>query len=138
MAPGATTIAFSPSPSTITSASPVRAVVVRTSDRMPSVARTPSSSRPSASAPTAPTKRVRAPARAAATAWLSPLPPGPSARPDDSNVCPATGSAATSRTRSRLALPSTVTPLPPGMAERYWRTGRTGRSNGNDDLVPRG
>ena len=123
-APGSTTMTFSPAASTITTARPVRPCVVRTRASMPSAARTRSSSAPSGSVPTAPTNRVRAPARAAATAWFRPLPPGPLTRVAPSTVSPAPGSSATRRAMSRFALPSTVTPDRLGIPARYGlRTG---------------
>ncbi|CAB4585743.1 unannotated protein [freshwater metagenome] len=80
-APGTTMIEFSPASLTPMSARPVgvpattRTPVVST----PSAAITPSSRRPASSSPTADTNATRAPARAEATAWFSPLPPGCSA-----------------------------------------------------------
>jgi len=77
LAPDATAIWFSPDGSTVMSATPVATPGTRTTpetsianDRRPS-----SASAPMSSSPTAPTNRVGAPKRAAAHAWLAPLPP---------------------------------------------------------------
>ncbi len=77
---------------------------------IPSAAASARNCEPNASAPTAPSIRTRAPARAAATAWLSPLPPGTVSKPWPATVSPGRGKRSTPTTRSMLRLPSTVTP----------------------------
>ncbi len=57
---------------------------------------------------------VAAPERAAATAWLRPLPPACRSWPVASTVSPGAGIAATRSTWSRLALPSTATSIAVG------------------------
>ena len=53
-------------------------------------------------------KRPCAPARAAATAWLAPLPPQWTAKVPPTTVSPGPGRAAECTTRSTLTLPKTV------------------------------
>ena len=76
-APGMTAMTFSPPASTRISATPVGPSAARTAERStpPCLSRASASSANS-SVPTAPTMRTAAPARAAASAWLAPLPPG--------------------------------------------------------------
>src|ERR1700754_4029329 len=50
-----------------------------------------------------------APARAAATAWLPPLPPGDDTSEEARTVCPGRGKASTVKVRSALTLPTTQT-----------------------------
>src|SRR5690606_329573 len=108
LAPGETTMLLSPDGSTVISATPVGAPPTSTptvstpADRCES-----SSSRPCASSPTRASRAVRAPSRAAATAWLAPLPPGWTARSEPSTVSPAAGRRSTPITRSALADPTT-------------------------------
>jgi hypothetical protein len=64
---------------------------------------------PKASSPAQPTIAVRAPRRAAATAWLAPFPPGTVENPLPATVSPGKGSRATRATRSMLRLPTTTT-----------------------------
>ena len=77
-APDTTMIEFSPLSATPMSARPVATPsTVCTRDRsMPSASITPRSTSAAVSSPSAETKQVDAPARAAATAWFKPLPPG--------------------------------------------------------------
>ena len=85
--------------------------------------------RPWPSRPTRPTKLVGAASRAAATAWLAPLPPGRTSRPAAASVSPCAGSRGTWITRSAFALPSTATrcagpfPAPAAMDARAGRAG---------------
>jgi hypothetical protein len=76
-APGATAIWFCPASSTVISATPDGPGATRSSamstPASPSPARNAS---PNPSVPTAPRNVHGAPARATATAWLAPLPPG--------------------------------------------------------------
>ena len=65
--------------------------------------------RPCSSSPTQPTKRTSAPSRAAATAWFAPFPPGTRSKSASVSVSPGRGSRSVNATRSRLALPTTVT-----------------------------
>ena len=76
---------------------------------MPSAASSRSASSPRSSAPTAPTIATRAPARAAATAWLAPFPPPWRAKVPPVTVSPARGRRATETTRSALTDPTTTT-----------------------------
>src|SRR5688572_13071923 len=110
LAPGTTTIWFSPASLTRISAMPVlerttcvreRSTPARRSSRTASV--------PNSSSPTAPTKRTCAPSRAAATAWFAPLPPGTYSRSALVSVSPGRGSFSTRATRSRLIEPTTAT-----------------------------
>ena len=80
-APGTTMIEFSPLADTPMSARPVGASDNSTSElrSMESASITAINWRAASSPPTAPAKAVRAPARAAATAWFRPLPPANSA-----------------------------------------------------------
>src|ERR1039458_10620033 len=56
-------------------------------------------------------KLAGAPARAAATAWLEPLPPGPSWKERPMKVSPQVGSLSVRKARSATKLPMTVTHL---------------------------
>ena len=53
--------------------------------------------------------RTSAPSRAAATAWLAPLPPGVKRAAEPSAVAPGPGSRGTVTEMSMFRLPSTVT-----------------------------
>ena len=66
---------------------------------------------PKASSPTQPIIAVRAPRRAAATAWFAPLPPGTVENPPPSSVSPGTGRRGARTTRSMFRLPTTTTSL---------------------------
>ena len=111
LAPGATTMRFSPDWSTAIMARPVgtpgttrvRAALT------PSARRAASSRRPKSSSPTQPAIRTPAPSRAAATAWLAPLPPGVKRAAEPSTVTPGAGSRGTVTEMSMFRLPSTVT-----------------------------
>ena len=110
LAPGATTIMFCPpAPTTTTAAARAPGRVIDAVIPAPLALRWSSNVRPAASSPTAATSVTSAPARAAATAWLPPLPPGSVRTADASTVSPGPGSAATSNTRSELTLPTTQT-----------------------------
>src|SRR5215207_4317830 len=112
LAEGATMIAFSPFPSTVMIAVPVGALVLETSPRStPASVKAARSSAPDSSSPSEATKAVDAPARAAATAWLAPLPPSPLVRPVARTVSPGRGIRSTGRMRSTFALPTTTTSL---------------------------
>lgn len=77
LAPGTTTIALPPSSSTTMCAVPVGPSTVRRwSVVTPECSRVERSRGPKPSLPTAPIIETVAPARAAAIAWLAPLPPG--------------------------------------------------------------
>lgn len=107
-APGDTTMLLSPDGSTVISATPVGAPPTRTPTvSTPDARCESSSSRPCASSPTRASRAVRAPSRAAATAWFAPLPPGWTARSEPSTVSPAPGRRSTPITRSALADPTT-------------------------------
>src|SRR5699024_397946 len=62
----------------------------------------------SASGPTAPTIRVRAPRRAAAAAWFAPLPPGDRDSRPPPTVSPGAGRRSVLAVMSALMLPTTV------------------------------
>ncbi|CAM5442326.1 hypothetical protein SCYAM73S_03701 [Streptomyces cyaneofuscatus] len=108
LAPGDTTMLLSPEGSTVISATPVGAPPTRTpSVSTPAARWLSSNSRPWSSSPTRASSAVRAPNRAAATAWLAPLPPGWTARSEPSTVSPGAGRRSTPITRSALAEPTT-------------------------------
>jgi hypothetical protein len=110
LAPGTTTMWFSPSSATAMSARPVSAPTFSTPCvSTPSSARTPRRCEPALSSPTMPTNAVEAPERAAATAWFRPLPPGTMTSSWPSTVCPGPGRRGTRATMSWLMLPTTVT-----------------------------
>ena len=110
-APGTTAIEFSPSGVRSTSARPVGAeAVARTLLTSTCSARSAAScARPSSSSPTRPTIATVAPQRAAATAWLAPLPPGSSSSDAPPTVSPGPGRRSTRTTWSALIEPTTTT-----------------------------
>src|SRR5579885_2608523 len=65
--------------------------------------------RPNASRPSLLMKAVRPPRRAAATAWLEPLPPGPVRKRLPSTVSPQTGRRGVRNARSATKMPITQT-----------------------------
>ena len=96
LAPGMATITFSLVSSTRIRATPVGSPVRATSETpTPASASAASTWSPWASRPQAPKKRTGAPARAAATAWFAPLPPGAYARRLPSTVSPGRGRRST-------------------------------------------
>jgi hypothetical protein len=78
LAPGLTAIVFSPPSATVIRASPLGTSGMRRSHvvETPASVRAPVIVPASSSSPTQPTKPTSLPSRAAATAWLAPLPPG--------------------------------------------------------------
>ncbi len=74
---------------------------------MPSASSSAIASAPSSSSPTAAIIRTAAPARAAATAWLAPLPPPWRSNVPPVTVSPARGSDGSRTTRSWLTDPTT-------------------------------
>jgi hypothetical protein len=66
------------------------------------------------SSPTAPAIATAAPSRAAAAAWLAPLPPGSMRRPCDSSVWPGSGNSSSAKIRSALSEPKTM------IIRRFW------------------
>ena len=105
-APDATAIMFSPPASTRIRATPVRpSTVVSPVRSMPSRSSAARARIPNASRPTAPTNAVGAPSRAAATAWLAPLPPSCSENVAPVTVSPAAGNRSAWATRSTLTEP---------------------------------
>ncbi len=109
LAAGITTIALPPSSSTTMWAVPEEPSVVRRwSVSTPECSRVERSRVPKESLPTAPIMETVAPARAAATAWLAPLPPGIVRNSRPVTVSPCWGAFATKATRSMLVLPSTA------------------------------
>ena len=110
LAPGTTTMLFSPRLTTIW-AMPVGASAVRRTPEVstPSARITSRNRSPNASAPTQPIIATRAPSRAAATAWFNPLPPGSVWNAEPMTVSPARGRDGASATRSMFRLPATTT-----------------------------
>src|ERR1700722_4591735 len=76
---------------------------------MPSASRSSTRCVPFASLPTQPTIATRAPMRAAATAWLPPLPPATCENSCPLMVSPGRGKCGERATRSVLMLPTTRT-----------------------------
>ena len=111
LAPGATTMKFSPSPSTQIIAKPV-SVSSSTATPRVSMSSSRSSARlrsPASSCPTAPTIRTGRPSRAAATATFAPLPPPERTGSPARTVAPGAGSSSTPSAMSRLIEPTTQT-----------------------------
>src|SRR6185437_7100925 len=110
LAPLATMMRFSPSAATRISAAPVGASrITRTPEVCtPNVLKLRMVSAPSRSPPTAATISTLAPHRAAATAWLAPLPPNPMSKPVPNTVSPPLGTTSLMNCRSVLALPTTT------------------------------
>ena len=77
---------------------------------------------PNASRPTAPIMCVHAPIRAAATAWLAPLPPALVINPLPPTVSPARGMRSHATERSMFMLPNTAT-MPRSAMETSSSTG---------------
>src|SRR6185437_632128 len=89
---------------------------------MPSLASPWRNWRPKASTPSAPTRATSAPSRAAATAWLAPLPPGTVTNRSPRMVSPGPTKRGAWVSRSMLMLPTTtmrVIRSPPG--KEAWR-----------------
>src|SRR3982751_2572356 len=78
---------------------------------MPSLAQVASAISPKESRPSRDTKVNCAPARAAATAWFEPLPPGPMAKPEPAMVSPTAGIRPARKARSATKMPRMATPL---------------------------
>ena len=110
LAPGATTIQFSPSSFTIIRATPDGAVssVKTKSVLIFSFCKPSMVCLPKISLPTFATRVTLPPSLAAATAWLAPLPPAFIKKVPPSNVSPGNGSVAAFTTISVLALPTTT------------------------------
>src|SRR5215203_5136060 len=89
-------------------ATPVGVSTSTTSRSQPASRSPDSASSANESRPTAPTKRTRAPRRAAPTAWFAPLPPGAVKNSASVSVSPGLGRRSTRATRSRFAEPTTV------------------------------
>ena len=83
--------------------------VVTDAASMPSRCRRSRKSRPYSSSPSRPTTAVAAPARAAATAWLQPLPPRKRWKDVPATVSPGPGRLGTRTVRSVMKLASTAT-----------------------------
>ena len=79
--------------------------------RIPSVSQVLIASSPKASLPIREMKVTPAPARAAATAWFDPLPPGPIANPEPAIVSPIAGRLPARKARSTTKTPRTATPF---------------------------
>src|SRR5688500_16533432 len=111
LAPPATAMQFSPAASTRISATPVAwSGSVRSSvTSTPSTSKAARAAVPKSSVPTAPTKTVAAPRRAAATAWFPPLPPWCWANRAPVTVSPGAGRWSSVATRSSLTEPTTIT-----------------------------
>src|SRR5690606_36693391 len=110
LAPGTTTMVFSPRRPTVMRAVPVGVPgAVRTSEQSTPARSSPSRHcRPKPSSPTQPTIFTCAPASAAAAAWLAPFPPKCCWKPRADTVSPSRGSRSTSATKSILLLPMTI------------------------------
>src|SRR5215204_2115959 len=111
LAPGETMMVFSPSGVTVIKAEPV-GTPERLSTRLASTPlsrRFFTSSSPKGSSPTLPNMATSAPRRAAATAWLAPLPPGKRESWAPVTVSPGSGRRLTLRTKSWLIEPTTNT-----------------------------
>ncbi len=111
LAPGATVMAFSASSDRQMKAVPVGSCASRTTcSRTPASPSEASIGLAKSSSPRASSMRVSAPpARAQATAWLAPLPPGKVRNWRPSTVSPGAGTCAARTTKSRLAEPATRT-----------------------------
>jgi hypothetical protein len=112
LAPGTTTIRFSPLPSsTGIVAEPVGTPGVRSTrlTSTPDAASAASCRSPAGSCPTRPTMCTPGPSSAAAAAWLAPLPPGASTAERPITVSPRPGNRSTATSTSSLRLPTTVT-----------------------------
>src|SRR6185436_18426310 len=109
LAPGATVMAFSALSARQMSATPLAACATRTMcSTTPASRRDFSIKGANASSPSASTMRVATPpARAQATAWFAPLPPGTIARSRPRTVSPGAGTWCARTTKSRLADPAT-------------------------------
>src|SRR5919106_3343480 len=90
------------------SATPVGVSARSTSSSTPASPSAANACSANSSLPTQPTKVTSAPSRAAATAWLAPLPPGMRSKVASVTVSPGCGSRSQRATRSRLTLPTTV------------------------------
>ena len=109
LAPGATAMQFSPSCETKISAVPVGVslAVKRASVLMPSAANCCRRAAAPASSPRHETKATSPPRRAAATAWLAPLPPLDCMKRASPTVSPGRGRCLTQAIMSMLVLPIT-------------------------------
>ena len=122
LAPWATTMVFSPRASTWMNAVPVGTPASRRSHRMstPAASRASACLRPASSSPTAPAIATRTPPRAAATAWLAPLPPHEVASSEARSVSPGSGSRSTDTTTSSLTDPTTSTSTSMSRLPSHW------------------
>ena len=129
LTPELTTMVFSPASSTVISASPVGAPSIRCTWRAstPSSRSAASRKSPPSSPRRAPTNVTSCPRRAAATAWLAPLPPAWRCGEPPSTVSPGAGSRRTPTTRSTLT----------GCRRRPALTDALGARRGHDE-VPEG
>lgn len=111
LAPATITMVFCPLSATVTQAMPVGApaCAVTIAVSTPSRRRPSRKAVPWGSSPTQPSMATRLPRRAAATAWLAPLPPGMVSSAGAETVCPAWGKQGVRITRSMLRLPTTST-----------------------------
>lgn len=110
LAPGATSTVFSALASTTIIAVPLGPGTVTVLSSPTALARRWARSWAAAgSSPNAPENCTCAPARAAATAWLAPFPPGVRVNDAASTVSPGRGSASTTNVRSMFTLPTTHT-----------------------------
>ena len=102
---------FSPSGMSRMAAVPLGVPAMRSTAwvSMPSACSAASSAAPWASCPTAPSIATRAPWRAAATAWLAPLPPPSVSKPLPVSVSPGAGRRGVRMRRSMFRLPTTST-----------------------------
>src|SRR5512134_41763 len=77
---------------------------------MPSRSQVLSATAPKSSLPSLEMKETLAPARAAATAWFEPLPPGPILKPEPVMVSPILGSRPARNARSATKMTRIATP----------------------------
>src|ERR1700744_4108553 len=136
LAPLATVIMFSPEPSMVIRARPeaTPATSRTASVSTDSACRACRSCRPRSSGPRQPAIRTSAPSRAAATAWLPPLPPGANRAAVPSTVAPGPGSSGTVTEMSMFMLPSTVSRGFAGMPAPARRSGAARRRAGSGRL----
>ncbi len=111
LAPEATEMLFSPRSSTVIKAMPEGDAGARATKRVsiPSASKAARARAPNSSSPTRATKVTRPPARAAATAWLAPLPPAAMENSPPRTVSPGRGMRGTRMIMSVLELPTTRT-----------------------------
>ncbi len=122
-APGTTIMEFCPVSATKMSATPlVPGVMPIPFTSQPTLASSCFISRPKLSSPMRPSIAVLPPMRAAANAWLAPLPPGAVKYLLPMMVSPGTGMRGDTATTSMFRLPTTtiLATCPPATTSNYW------------------